>query len=55
LTEAEARARIAAQAPLHQKLAAADYVIDNGSSLDETERQVRDVWDRLQRGRRSDR
>ena len=51
LTEGEARARIAAQAPLQQKLAAADYVIDNGSSLDETGRQVGRVWDALLRGR----
>jgi len=51
LTEAEARARIAAQAPLQQKLAAADYVIDNEASLDETKRQVHRVWDALRGGR----
>jgi dephospho-CoA kinase len=49
LTEAEARARIAAQMPLERKLAAADHVIDNGSSLGETERQVRRVWEALLR------
>jgi dephospho-CoA kinase len=47
MTEAEARARIAAQAPLQDKLAAADFVIDNDGSLDETARQVRAVWDEL--------
>jgi dephospho-CoA kinase len=47
LTEAEARARIAAQAPLADKLAAADHVIDNDGALDETKRQVRRVWDEL--------
>jgi dephospho-CoA kinase len=47
LTEAEARARVAAQAPLAEKLAAADYVIDNGGSLDDTSRQVREVWKKL--------
>jgi dephospho-CoA kinase len=47
LTEAEARARIAAQAPLDVKRAAADYVIDTDTSMDETERQVRAVWDAL--------
>ena len=47
LTEAEASARVAAQAPLAEKLAAADYVIDNGGSLDDTARQVRAVWDAL--------
>jgi dephospho-CoA kinase len=47
MTEAEARARIAAQAPLDVKRAAADYVIDTDTSLPETERQVRAVWDAL--------
>ena len=44
LTEPEARARVAAQAPLAAKLAAANYVIDNNGSLDGTKRQVREVW-----------
>ena len=47
LTEAQARARVAAQAPLAQKLAVADYVVDTGTSLDDTRRQVRGVWDAL--------
>jgi dephospho-CoA kinase len=47
LTEAEARARIAAQAPLARKIAVADFVIDNGGSLDETKRQVLRAWDEL--------
>ncbi len=47
VTEAEARARVAAQAPLAEKLAVADHVIDNGASLDETKRQVLRVWDAL--------
>jgi dephospho-CoA kinase len=47
LTEAEARARVAAQAPLREKLAVADYVIDNGGSLEDTARQVRSVWNTL--------
>jgi dephospho-CoA kinase len=42
-TEAEARARIAAQLPLAAKVAAADYVIDNGGSREETERQTDEV------------
>jgi dephospho-CoA kinase len=49
LTGDEARARVAAQAPLAEKLAAADYVIDNDGSLDDTKRQVRRVWDELLR------
>jgi len=51
LTEAEARARIAAQAPLAQKVAVADFVVDNGASLGETKRQVTRVWDALGGGR----
>ncbi len=47
LTEAEARARVAAQAPLAAKLAVADHVIDNGASLDQTKRQVLGVWEAL--------
>jgi dephospho-CoA kinase len=51
LTEDEVRSRIAAQAPLADKRAAADFVIDNEGSLDETKRQARAVWDALlQRG-----
>ena len=51
LTAAEARARVAAQAPLAQKLAVADHIVDNGGSLDETKRQVRSLWDELRGGR----
>jgi dephospho-CoA kinase len=47
LTREEAAARVAAQAPLADKLAAADFVIDNGGALDDTKRQVRDVWEAL--------
>ena len=50
LTEDEARARVAAQAPLADKLAVADHVIDNGGSLDETKRQMLRVWDALRGG-----
>jgi dephospho-CoA kinase len=39
-TEEQARARIAAQLPLAAKVAAADYVIDNGGGPEETERQT---------------
>jgi dephospho-CoA kinase len=53
LTEQEARSRIAAQAPLSEKIAVADFVIDNGASLDETKRQVSDVWQSLRGNRPS--
>ncbi len=42
-TEEQARARIAAQLPLAAKVAAADYVIDNGGSREETERRTDEV------------
>jgi len=47
MREDEARRRIAAQAPVEEKLAVADVVIDNGGTLEETEAQVRTAWDRL--------
>ena len=47
LTSEQARSRIAAQAPLEAKLAVADYTIDTDTPLDETQRQVRAVWDAL--------
>jgi dephospho-CoA kinase len=53
LTAAEARARVAAQAPLAAKLAVADHIVDNGASLDATKRQVRTIWDELLRNRES--
>jgi dephospho-CoA kinase len=47
LSEGEARARIASQAPLAQKLAVADYVIDNSHSLDALRERVADVHGEL--------
>lgn len=44
MTEADARARIAAQAPLADKLAVATYVIDNDGPLSALEPQVDRVW-----------
>lgn len=49
LTEAEADARIAAQLPLADKIARADYVIDNGDSEERTGEQVKSVWEQLHR------
>ena len=51
MSEAEATARIAAQAPLAQKVSAADYVIDTDTTMDETERRTRAVWEDLVRRR----
>jgi dephospho-CoA kinase len=42
-----ALARLAAQAPLEAKLAAADHVIDTDTSLEETRRRTAEVLERL--------
>lgn len=47
LDEAEARQRLAAQRPVREKAAEADWVIDNSGSLEETRRQVEALWRRL--------
>jgi len=43
----EVARRMAAQMPDEEKIKAADYVIDNSGSLDQTRRQVREVWEKL--------
>ena len=48
-TEEQARARIAAQLPLSAKVAAADYVIDNGGTRAETERRADEVLGEVRR------
>lgn len=50
LSEADAAARIAAQAPLAAKLAVATHVIDNDGPLVDLEPQVVTVWARLLAG-----
>jgi len=47
LTREEAEARLEAQAPLAEKLAVADYVIDTEGDLDETRAQTLRVWERI--------
>ncbi len=47
LTEAEARARIAAQMPVAAKMAAADDLVDTSGSLPETEERARRLADEL--------
>jgi dephospho-CoA kinase len=47
LTEAEALARLAAQWPIDEKVARANYVIRTDAGFAETERQVKDVYERL--------
>lgn len=50
LTDEQARARLAAQLPLHEKLARATWVVDNGGPVGQTEAQVRHVWGQIQGG-----
>jgi dephospho-CoA kinase len=45
----EVTRRMAAQFPDEDKIKAADYVIDNSGSLDETQRRVREVYGELKR------
>lgn len=47
LTETEARLRIAAQLPIDEKVRRADYVIRTDGSFDETDRQVKAVFEQL--------
>ena len=48
LSREEAMQRIRSQVPLEEKRHHAKFVIENGGSLKETERQVRAVWEQLQ-------
>ena len=43
----EVARRMAAQLPDEEKVKAADYVIDNSGSLDQTREQVRQIWEKL--------
>ena len=45
--EAEARARVAAQLPIEEKVRRADHVINTDGAFEETNRQVRRVFDAL--------
>ena len=49
MTEADARARMAAQVSREQRLDIADVVIDNNGSVAQLRQRVRDVWDDLVR------
>ncbi|MGA8271932.1 MAG: dephospho-CoA kinase [Candidatus Sulfotelmatobacter sp.] len=43
----EVERRMAAQLPEEEKIKAADFVIDNSGSLEQTREQVREVWESL--------
>jgi dephospho-CoA kinase len=47
LAEPDARARLAAQMPAAEKGRRADFLIDTGGSLAETDRRVDEIWTRL--------
>ena len=47
IREADARQRIAAQWPLAEKIARADYVITTDGGKDDIQRQVEALWDKL--------
>ena len=49
MTEADARARVAAQASDEDRLALADAVIDASGTVEETLSQVDALWERLRR------
>jgi dephospho-CoA kinase len=49
LTELEARQRLGAQLPIEDKVSRADYVIRTDDSFAETNRQVGQVYESLQR------
>lgn len=51
LPREDAKARMAAQASLEEKIAAADHVVWNDGSLDELEKKVDELWRTLFRGR----
>jgi len=45
---AEVTRRMAAQLPDEKKVKAADYVVDNSGSLEQTQKQVQQIWNKLQ-------
>ena len=49
LSEADARQRVAAQLPMDEKIAKADYVIRTDGSYQDTDQQVREAYELLKR------
>lgn len=46
-SEADVERRLNAQLPIDEKRRLADYVVDTGGTVEETDRQVVEVWERL--------
>ena len=51
LRPAEVEARLAAQMPLSRKRALANWEVDNGGALADTEAQVRRIWEEIRSGK----
>lgn len=47
LTNREAKMRLASQMPIHDKIPLADIVIDNRNTVEETQKRVEAVWQKL--------
>ena len=52
ITPEEIKERLKHQIPLNEKVKLADYVIDNSDNIDNTKRQVADIWKILTRNHR---
>jgi len=50
----EAVKRIDAQIPLEEKIGVADFVIDNSGGIEETEKQVRELVEKLKGAKRNE-
>ncbi|HPF05001.1 MAG TPA: dephospho-CoA kinase [Spirochaetota bacterium] len=53
ITPEEIKERLKHQIPLNEKVKLADYVIDNSGNIDNTKRQVADIWNILTRNPRA--
>jgi dephospho-CoA kinase len=49
ISRKDARNRIQSQLPLEEKLKSADFVINNDGPLEETERQVKEIYSLLKK------
>ena len=47
MTEADARARLAAQTSREERAAAADIMLDNTGSIEDLEARVDEIWTRI--------
>jgi dephospho-CoA kinase len=53
LAKADAELRLGAQRPIEEKRRLADFVIDTSGTFAETDRQIADVWEKLDRAARA--